>query len=145
MTTLVFGVFDYFHPGHRYFLEQAALQCPSNKLIVILARDEIVVKYKKRAPYHSNNVRLTMVRQVPCVTEAYLGDGVEDIGKYTHIYKYKPSLICVGHDQTDLANDLKQRLERGEFDPFEIRVIPPYCRELYSTTRLRPDRGPTLQ
>ena len=49
---MVFGTFDVIHPGHRFFLEQAALK--GDRLVAVIARDEFVNKIKV------NGLRVTL-------------------------------------------------------------------------------------
>ncbi len=104
-VVMVFGVFDRLHPGHLDFLRQA--QAHGDELIAVVARDTTVMKLKNRRAHYSETERLAMVRAVPHVTHAVLGDGEQ--GSYGVITEHQPDVICVGYDQHGLAEDLKEK------------------------------------
>lgn len=68
---MVFGVFDRFHPGHLAFLEQAARQ--AMELVVVVARDSVVFRLKKKRPFHDENLRIKNLRKVRGVTRVVRG------------------------------------------------------------------------
>jgi len=45
---IVFGVFDYFHPGHLFFLKKAKEL--GGELFVVVAQDEVVKNIKGNLP-----------------------------------------------------------------------------------------------
>ena len=135
-NVLVFGTFDNIHPGHEFFLESAAKLAKC--LIVIVARDSFVEKYKHKTPLHNENRRLQMIKNHPFVFDAYLAD--EEIGSYGVIEQIKPDIICLGHDQTALEENLKQWLKEKHLK-VHIKRLPPYKREHYSSTLLNRLRG----
>lgn len=103
---MVFGVFDRLHPGHLDFLRQAAQH--GDELIVVVARDRVVVELKNKQPFHSEKERLAMVSEVSEVTRAVLGDEVQ--GSYGVIAAHQPDVVCVGYDQQDLVEDLDEKI-----------------------------------
>lgn len=107
---MVFGVFDGLHEGHRYFLSEAAKH--GDELIVVVARDEMVRVLKNKTPRHTEEERRLAVARLGAVTRAVLGD--REQGVYNVIKKYNPDIICIGHDQHALAEDLEKRMARGE-------------------------------
>ena len=92
---LVFGVFDFFHPGHLGFLRLAGRH--GDELVVSVARDKFVASYKGRKPLFSEDERLERISDLPFVSHAVLSD--EITGKYSVIREYMPNVICFGHDR----------------------------------------------
>ena len=95
---LVFGVFDFFHPGHLGFLRMAAKY--GDSLIVSVARDSFVHSYKKKTPVFNEDERLSRILSLPFVESAVLSDSAQ--GSYSVIKNFNPSVICFGHDQNKL-------------------------------------------
>lgn len=67
---LVTGVFDILHPGHIFLLEKASSY---GDVIVIVAADENVQKFKGAAPVIPEEQRLAVIKALKCVKEAYVG------------------------------------------------------------------------
>ncbi len=103
---LAFGTFDLFHPGHEFFLAQAAAL---GELHVAVARDAHVLALKGRAPQRGEAQRLATVRRVPNVAEARLSD--ETLGSYAVVDAVRPDVIALGFDQAGLAADLARWME----------------------------------
>jgi cytidyltransferase-like protein len=95
---LVFGVFDFFHPGHLGFLRMAARQ--GDELIVSVARDTFVTSFKKKSPMFSESERQSRIAELDFVGKAVLSD--KETGKYTVVKEFMPNVICFGHDQNEL-------------------------------------------
>ncbi len=130
-NVVVFGTFDNIHPGHEYFLEKAASH--GKILTVIVARDSFVESFKNKTPIHNENKRLQMIQNHPLVNNAYLAD--KEIGTYSVIKDLKPDLICLGHDQTALEENLKNWLDANSMK-VHIKRLSPYKREHYSSSLL---------
>jgi cytidyltransferase-like protein len=129
-TVMAFGVFDLLHPGHRAFLQQAASY--GSRLIVVVAPDIIVQRFKKRNPCDSQETRIINLSRLPEVTEAILGDTI--IGTYSAIKKYKPDIICLGYDQTKLGNDLAAKIKTGELPAMQLIYAQSFEPEKYHTS-----------
>jgi FAD synthetase len=130
-NVLVFGTFDNIHPGHEFFLETAAKQ--GKCLTVIVARDQFVRMNKNKKPLHDEKKRLQMIKNHPLVFDAYLAD--KNIGTYSILKRLEPDLICLGHDQTALEEDLREWLKKNHMKT-HIKRLPAYKREHYSSTLL---------
>ncbi len=102
-TTMVFGVFDGLHDGHRFFLDKASLI--GDKLIVVVARDAAVSAYKGRAPLLNQSERIHAVKAAYPEATVVLGDEVENTWDVINVYK--PSTIALGYDQTELRDRLE--------------------------------------
>ena len=135
-NVLVFGTFDNIHPGHEFFLEAAAKH--GNFLTVIVARDKFVERFKNKTPIHNETKRLQMIMNHPLVSKAYLAD--PEIGTYSVIKDIKPDIICLGHDQTALEENLRDWLKNNKMKA-HIKRMPPYKREHYSSTLLNKLKG----
>ncbi len=130
-TVLVFGTFDSLHPGHEYFLENAASL--GDCLVVVVARDSSVKMLKHRRPLHGEASRLHFVQSHPLVDHALLGD--KAIGSFAVVQKIQPHIICLGHDQNALWGSLKIWMENQNY-LCEVRHLKPFKREQYSSTLL---------
>ena len=89
------GTFDYLHPGHKSFLNQAARL--GEELVVVVARDKNVERLKGRKPDHEEKIRRARVESLGIAQRVLLGyEGqnllqvVRDIG---------PDIIALGYDQ----------------------------------------------
>lgn len=127
---MVFGVFDLLHPGHHAFLHQAASY--GSQLIVVVAPDEIVRRFKKRNPCDSQEKRIQNLLTISEVTIAVLGDTI--IGTYSAIKQYKPDIICLGYDQNKLGNDLATRITTGALPAMQLVYAQPFEPEKYHTS-----------
>ena len=107
---LVFGTFDIIHRGHISFLRQARRK--GRWLIVSVARDSFIREMKDRDPIHTEQERITQLLETGLVKEVYLADA--QIGTYTTVRRARPEVICFGHDQDALKEDLQQWLVRNE-------------------------------
>ena len=92
---LVNGCYDLFHPGHVYFLMQAALHC--DHLVVGLNSDESVRALNKAPgqPYFEYDLRLLMLEQIEAVGSVLEFDG--DV--YALIDAVNPDVIIRGAGQ----------------------------------------------
>jgi len=90
---MVFGTFDWFHPGHESLLTQATeLGC----VIVIIARDANVQKIKGTLPDHSENDRMQVIQKFLPSARVVLGNAND----FLHpLRTYKPTHILLGYDQ----------------------------------------------
>jgi len=128
---MVFGSFDIIHRGHLNFLRQARRE--GRWLIASVARDEFIKNEKNRIPIHSEQERLTQILETGIVKEAYLAD--EKTGTYSTVLRAKPDVICLGHDQDKLRENLAEWMKKQNFD-IPIRVMKPYKRHLYKSSKL---------
>ena len=71
MKVLIAGNFDVVHPGHIYFLTEAAKLV---KVTVIIARDETIKKFKGRAPIFNEEERKLILESMKMVDKVILGD-----------------------------------------------------------------------
>ena len=68
---MAFGSFDMLHKGHEAYLKEA--KSYGDYLIVIVARDESIIRFKGRKPKNDENSRLGQIKKLDFVDEAVLG------------------------------------------------------------------------
>ncbi|OQX28806.1 MAG: hypothetical protein B0D92_07005 [Spirochaeta sp. LUC14_002_19_P3] len=137
-TVLVFGTFDSLHPGHRWFLRRAAAF--GNRLVAAVARDEFVAAWKGQAPSAGQEQRLTALLESALADEAVLSD--EQVHSYKILQRIKPDIVCLGHDQHALKEDMESYLKtHGDCNP-RIIVLPPWQRRRYSSSRIKNTESP---
>lgn len=137
-TVLVFGTFDILHPGHQWFLRNAARH--GERLVAVVSRDDFVRSWKGSSPVRNQDSRIEALVSSGLVAQAVLAD--PEIRTYGVLEEIKPDVICLGHDQKALLDDLNSWLA-GEIDwSPEIIQLPPWKRSRYSSTvRNRTLRG----
>lgn len=131
-TALVFGAFDGLHPGHGHFLATAAQH--ADRLVVCLAKDEVIERLKGRAPLHTFEDRKSALLLLPFVDEVIEGDAGE--GEYGVVRSVKPDVIVFGYDQAALKIDCQQWLAEHDLSP-EIIVLDAHEPEHYKSSLLR--------
>jgi len=108
---MVAGTFDIIHEGHIKMLWSAkSLAGDNGELVVVVARDENVRKYKKREPILEESIRAYIVKNLKPVDRVVLGekDPIESV------LKLRPDVIALGYDQWADENWLREELlKRG--------------------------------
>jgi FAD synthetase len=103
---LATGVFDLIHPGHILFLEKAKeIGGKNSKLIVVIARDSNVLKFKGAKPIFNEKIRKRIVSSLKPVDIAILGFRKFSIEKI--IKKIKPDIIVFGYDQIKIMKEFE--------------------------------------
>jgi FAD synthetase len=101
------GTFDILHMGHIYYLKEAKKL--GDTLTVVVATDSTVRKLKHE-PINPEKVRLSLIKELKMVDEAYIG--YQD-DKYEIVDEIKPDIIALGfdqlHDENEIINQLKKR------------------------------------
>ena len=120
-------IFDGIHDGHRSFFAQAKKH--GNELVVIVGRNSSSVKLKKKKPKYSEEERLKFALQEQDVDLTVLGD--EKQSSYEILKDLNPNGICLGYDQTNLAEDLKIWMQKTQ------KNIPLYCLDAYQSDTYR--------
>ncbi len=124
---LTAGTFDIIHAGHVRLLKEAKkLAGPDGELVVIIARDKNVRKYKGHPPIFTEKERLFMMQNLKPVDKAILGDSEDPLSA---IEKEKPDIIVLGYDQWVnedwLAKELKKRgleIKLVRMRKFEVEI-----------------------
>lgn len=101
------GTFDLLHMGHIYYLREAKKL--GDTLAVVVATDATVRKLK-HDPITPQEIRVSLIKELKMVDEAYLGH--ED-DMYSIVEEIKPDIIALGfdqiHDESIIKNELKKR------------------------------------
>lgn len=109
---IAFGTFDGFHPGHAFYLDEAA---KFGDLTVVVARDATVLKVKGRPPLKNEAELLSDV-----VAAGYRGVLGSLTDRYAVLAEVRPDVICLGYDQVAFTEKLETVLqERG----LEARIV----------------------
>ena len=97
-TAITFGAYDLFHIGHLNLLRNARSQC--DRLVVGVATDERISRYKNKRPIFPDNERLEIVRSCRYVDEVFLND--DDPGNFESyekwVKKFGAGKIFIGSD-----------------------------------------------
>jgi len=128
---MAFGSFDILHEGHKHYLQEA--KSFGDYLIVVVARDENILRFKCRKARNDENYRLEQVNKLGFVDEAVLGHK-DDI--FEVLEEFKPSIICLGYDQKTVEEEkLKQELEKRNIKA-EIVRAKPYKEDIFKSSKL---------
>ena len=136
---MTFGTFDIFHKGHESYLVQAREF--GGFLIVVVARDETVLKVKGHEARNGENERLEVLKNSNLVDEAVLGN-LND--KYAVIEKFRPEVIALGYDQKVNLPELKNKLKEFNLKTKIIR-LKSYKPEVYKSSKIKMSKKPTCQ
>lgn len=126
MTT---GVFDLIHLGHIHMLQAAKKH--GDELVVVIARDETVLK-QKHNPINPEEVRRQIVEALKPVDRAVLGHH-GDI--YRVVTELRPNVIALGFDQPFKETDVEAKCrEHG----VELKVVrlPQFDYDLDATRKI---------
>lgn len=120
-VVLAGGVFDIIHPGHIYFLKKAKEM--GDVLVVVVARDVNVVKFKGNRPMNNENLRRELVDAIKYVDAAILGDE-NDLMKTVQIVR--PDIIALGYDQAHTESEFSEKSKKMGINVKVVRVDSPY-------------------
>ena len=121
------GTFDYLHPGHISFLEQAGAL--GTELYVVVARDENVKRIKGAYPDHSEEQRKARIVDLGLANEVQLGYPGENFLKV--VEEIRPNIIALGYDQN------APRGLRKAFPHCEIVVLQSHYPEKFKSSFYR--------
>jgi FAD synthetase len=113
---LVAGTFDFLHPGHLNLFAQARRH--GDGLVVVVAKDATVEKFKGKRPYFSETERLGLVGSMKSVDRAILGKSGD---LYRVVAGERPDVIVLGYDQWPDEKKLRARLDGLGLKKTEIR------------------------
>lgn len=127
---MVFGTFDMLHEGHEHFLREAKKH--GDSLVVVVARDQNVAKFKGKLPVQKEGDRLRQIKSLSYVDRALLGR--KDVKYMKIIMSIMPDVICLGYDQHSFS--LEHELNRKRLN---IRVVRlgPYKENMFKTSIIR--------
>ena len=106
ITVLTFGTFDYAHPGHRYYLEEA--KSLGSLLVTIIARDKTIKRLKSFPPDHNENERKQGIEDFHIPNHKVLLGHPDN--PYFFLPQLKPDIIALGYDQTHFTDKLSEKL-----------------------------------
>lgn len=128
---MAFGSFDILHKGHIFYLKEA--KSFGDFLIVIVARDDNIVRFKGKKSKNNEQYRLKQVKNLDFVDKAVLGHK-NDILEV--LEEHKPDIICLGYDQKTMdETTLKEELEKRNIKA-EIVRAKPYKEEIYKSSKM---------
>jgi len=110
------GTFDILHMGHIYFLKEAKKL--GDTLAVVVATDSTVRKLKHE-PVNPQDIRLSLIKELKIVDEAYIGYE-DDI--YEIVKEIKPDIIALGFDQLHDENEIKIELKKRKINIKIVRL-----------------------
>src|SRR3989344_6577529 len=128
-TVMIFGTFDIVHPGHLNLFRQARTW--GDKLLIVVARDSNVLKFKGKKPRHTEQERLTHLQKIT-LAQVILGEE-KDI--YHVVEVHKPDILCFGYDQRANLEDVGNELMRRGISAKLIRLSP-YKPKQYKSGKL---------
>jgi len=117
-------------------LEEAKkLGGPNTELVVVVARDSSVNRFKGDPPVFPEKHRVALVAGLKPVDQAVLGH--EDPDKFTIIVELHPQILAIGYDQWVDIPQLKAELQRRSLENVEIIRLPEAEDELGSSTSIK--------
>lgn len=128
---MVFGTFDGLHAGHRFFLRETRKY--GDNLIVVVAQNTVVKELKGKLPRKPLQERLADLTMEDLANKIVTSD--KHINSWNILKKYKSDIICLGYDQTALAESLKAWVRKSKL-PVAIITIPPYHPSKYHSSLL---------
>ena len=126
---MVFGVFDIFHKGHEFFLNEARKY--GNYLIIVTPPDENIIEEKGRAPINSQEKRLRFLKKY--ADKVILGDKEDYIKP---LLKEMPDVICLGYDQKSYKSIIDSFSKIKKVEVVRIKSFMP---EKYKSSIIRED------
>lgn len=125
-TVMIFGTFDVFHLGHRFFIEEARKR--GKDLIIVVARDA-TVKRLKAVLRNPERVRQKILKDAFPKETVVLGDEKDPM---TAVRKNRPSLVCLGYDQVGFSKILRE-----QFSEIKIERLRAFHPEKYKSSMIR--------
>ena len=104
--TLVHGVFDVLHVGHKRHFEEAKKL--TGKLVVSITSDQFVKKGPGR-PFFNQFIRSEMISSLDVVNYVYINDNETPIDL---IHKIKPAYYCKGKDYMKFSKDITGNIKK---------------------------------
>ena len=132
ITSMAAGTFDVLHKGHEYFLKEAKKQ--GTRLVVIVARDESVERFKGKKPLYSEDARLDALKRLGIAHEVLLGHK-GDI--FEIIEEIKPDVICLGYDQKVSEEKLEKELKTRNLSAKIVRLSS-HEPHIYKSSKFKP-------
>ena len=132
---MAFGTFDNLHPGHLSYLSQAGVF--GDELVVVVARDENVLKLKNHLPQEGQEIRRQKVedalKDLGIKGRVILGNSVD---RWQLVKELRPEVICLGYDQQVDIEALEQFIANERFF-CEIKRLRSHHPEKYKSSFFR--------
>ena len=109
------GTFDIIHTGHIFTFEQARML--GDVLVIVIATDKTVQKFKQHLPTNSQNDRAELIRHLREVDAAIEGSETD---LFETVESIQPDIIALGHDQKHDEKDLYKKLNERGFSHVKI-------------------------
>jgi cytidyltransferase-like protein len=109
------GTFDIMHTGHIFTFEQARML--GDMLVIVIATDKTVQKFKKHPPTNSQKDRVELIRHLREVDAAIEGSETDFLETIDAI---QPDIIALGYDQKHDEKDLYKKLNERGFSHVKI-------------------------
>ncbi|EKE40679.1 hypothetical protein ENUP19_0259G0035 [Entamoeba nuttalli] len=130
---MIAGTFDLIHPGHIHFIQEAA---QFGRVVVIIARDNVVKRIKQRETVLDEKMRQSIVEGIKGVSEVVLG--CENGNWYEPVLKRNPHLFLMGFNQPgDLFRFEKVIHEKGGRTIFRRSTSMEKSYSLQSSSQIR--------
>ena len=129
---IVFGTFDYLHPGHSHFFSQAKKL--GDYLIVVVATDQNVLKAKGSLPKLTQDKRLEAVLKLSEVDKAILGS--ETMDYITTLKEERPEFLALGYDQKFSLETLRLELKKNGLGSIRLVRLKPHHPHKYKSSLL---------
>jgi len=128
---ITFGTFDTFHPGHKYYLQEARKYC--EKLITIVSTDLNVQKIKNHTPSDNQEKRKLNVQKSEFSDLVFIW---EEENHLKYIIEYRPQIIILWYDQEWFIWELEKYLEKNNLKTEIIRIWD-YKPEKYKSSKMK--------
>jgi FAD synthetase len=129
---VVFGTFDWLHPGHLHFFQQA--KTLGDTLTVIVGTDGNVARIKGNKPDHSQEERIETIRQSHAADTILLAP--EDYNYIDLLKRIKPDVIALGYDQQPSVTQLQRELKQNQLSSIVLR-LKAHKPQLYKSSILK--------
>lgn len=118
MRVLVTGCFDIIHPGHIHLFQKAA---EMGEVVVIVARDSTIKKWKGKSPAVPELQRLEVVKAIKYVSDAVLGN--EKNNFMAKALGLHPDIILLGPNQKISEEKLAALLKKNNAENIQIHRL----------------------
>ncbi|MBD3341736.1 MAG: adenylyltransferase/cytidyltransferase family protein [Candidatus Lokiarchaeota archaeon] len=118
---LIAGTFDILHPGHIFFIEEAAKR---GEVYVIVSTDKNAERFKGEKPIVPEEQRLEVVQHIKKVREAKLGRADNDTLKT--VQEIDPDIVLLGPDQKYDLETLQKGLREKGLDHIKVKRLEKY-------------------
>ncbi len=115
-NTMIFGVFDGLHDGHKFFIDK--VNSISKALYIALTPTQIVKDLKGKPSLYSIKERIILLQKQYPNAIVLEGDAIQ--GEWKYIKKYNPDMIVCGYDQDKLYEALDKIKDVYNFNLVKI-------------------------